>query len=193
MSFASVRIAVAGTHSTGKSTFLSELEADLTGCGLRVARVGDVASAALARGFPILRDHVYESTLWIMAEGMRREMDAALGSDVVLVDRPVFDALGYLLAALDATGRTIDADRLEELRSIVRAHVSYYDWIAVTVLDRDVPLGEERDPDLVFREAVARRIDEIATTLVPDIRRLTPASRVALRSDAVAFVKSIRG
>lgn len=192
MSFAGVRIAVAGTHSTGKSTFLLGLEEDLAGRGLRVARVGDVASEALRRGFPILRDHVYESTLWIMAEGMRREMEAAIDADVVLVDRPVFDALGYLLAALEVTGRDIDAIRLEELWTIARAHVTYYDWLAVTVLDQGVPLGEERDPDLRFRRTVAERIDGIVTELVPEVRRLTFGSGAALRSDAVEFVKSLR-
>lgn len=93
MKFAHTTIAVAGTHSTGKSSFLKEVEARLNAHGLRVARVVDTASRARDAGFPILRDHVYEGTLWIMAEGLRQEMEAALKSDVVLVDRPPLDAL----------------------------------------------------------------------------------------------------
>ena len=40
-----------------------------------------------------------------MAECMRQEAEASLTCDVILVDRPVLDALGYLQAALEVTCR----------------------------------------------------------------------------------------
>ncbi len=192
MRFAVTRIAVAGTHSTGKSTFLTALADDLTAGGLRVGCVADVASKAKDLGLPILRDHVYESTLWIMAECMRQEMEAALRADVVLVDRPVFDALGYLLAALQATGRHVDARRLEELRAIAVAHASYYDWVAVTVLDERVALGDDRDPDRTFRRVAAEKVDGVARGVVTAAKRLTVENAASLRQEAFEFVMSKR-
>jgi len=95
-----IKIGVTGTHSTGKSSFLRALAPALEQRGLKTATVSGLAKRAKDVGFPILAEHNFHSTLWIMAEGLRQEAEASLGSDVILVDRPVLDALGYLLAAL---------------------------------------------------------------------------------------------
>ncbi len=191
MRFAPVRIAVAGAHSTGKTTFLSNVEARLRDRGLKVGRVADLAQAARDLGFPILRDHVYESTLWIMAQGMRLEMEASKNTDVVLVDRPVPDALGYLLAALDVTNR--HEARLPELHSIAQAHASYYDWFAYTVLDENVELGPDRDTDATFRRKAGERIARLVDELVPDAKRIAFGENAAMVEDAVQFAVSRRG
>lgn len=87
------KIGIAGTHSTGKTTFLNELEAKIRSLGLRVNRVSDIGSQAAEAGFPILRDHTLESTLWIMSQGVANELKAGLDCDVLLVDRPIPDAI----------------------------------------------------------------------------------------------------
>lgn len=183
MRFAPVRIAIAGAHSTGKSTFLSNVESRLRQLGLKVGRVSDLAQTARDLGFPILQEHVYESTLWIMAQGMRLEMEASRDTDVVLVDRPVPDALGYLLAALDVTNR--QEARLPELRAIAKAHAGYYNWLAYTVLDETVELGPDRDKDPVFRRKAGENIAMLVNELVPN------ASRIAL-GDASAIEDAVR-
>jgi hypothetical protein len=189
--FAPVRIAVAGAHSTGKSTFLSNVETRLRDSGLKVGRVADLAQAARDSGFPILRDHVYESTLWIMAQGMRLEMEASKDTDVVLVDRPVPDALGYLLAALDVTNR--QEGRLPELYAIARAHSGYYDWIAYTVLDENVELGADRDTDATFRRKAGERIAGLLDELIPNAKRILFGENEAMLEDAVQFAVSRNG
>ncbi|WP_155258272.1 AAA family ATPase, partial [Bradyrhizobium japonicum] len=98
-----MKIAITGTHPSGKSTFLQSLEQELNDMGLRIHRIGDFAPRAQGLGFPILTQHTYESTLWIMAECLRCEAEASLQNDVILVDRPVIDALGYLHAALQVS------------------------------------------------------------------------------------------
>ena len=157
-----------------------------------MGHVNDLARRARELGFPILTAHGFESTLWIMAEGMRLEMEAALASDVVLVDRPVLDALGYLRAALEVTRRTIPDQRMEELNAIVRSHSSYYDFTVVTVLDEHVPLGPDRDPDTAFRVAAARQVTEIVDAYVPGARRLALGGSAELLADATEFVLARR-
>ncbi|MGH3922067.1 MAG: hypothetical protein ACRDTT_04215 [Pseudonocardiaceae bacterium] len=49
-----VKIAVTGTHSTGKTTFLAALGRALTELGYAVAEVADLGKEAAERGFPIL-------------------------------------------------------------------------------------------------------------------------------------------
>lgn len=167
------KIGVAGTHSTGKSTLVSMVRRELEREGLRVGQVEDLATRARDLGFPILMHHTYESTLWIMAECMRQEAELALSSDVIIVDRPVPDALGYLLAALDISGRLEDPRRLQELESISVAHVGDYDSLVLTVVDNSLPLGPGRDSDTMFRQAAADKVSSIMDRYAPRAIKMT--------------------
>jgi len=188
LKFAHTTIVVAGSHSTGKSAFLEGVEARLLAEGVRVGRVADTATKAHEIGFPILRGHVYESTLWIMAEGLRQEMEAALRSDVVLVDRPLIDAVGYLQAALEATGRQIEDARMQELLQMAVGHQSRYHWFAATVLDESIPLGEGRDPDPDFRRLAGSAIAALTNAHVSNPRWLDIANAVDLTNEVVGLV-----
>ena len=167
------KIGVAGTHSTGKSTLVSLVRRELEQRGLRVGQVEDLATRARDLGFPILKEHTYESTLWIMAECMRQEAELALSSDVIIVDRPVPDALGYLLAALEISGRSVEPRRLQELESIAVAHVGDYDVLVVTVVDNSLPLGPDRDTDAMFRQAASDKVSGIMDRCAPEAIKMT--------------------
>ncbi|TQM89938.1 AAA family ATPase [Roseinatronobacter monicus] len=167
------KIGVAGTHSTGKSTLVSLVRRAFEREGLRVGQVEDLATRARDLGFPILMHHTYESTLWIMAECMRQEAELALSSDVIIVDRPVPDALGYLWAALDLSGRSEDPRRLQELEAIAVAHVGDYDLLVLTVLDISLPLGPGRDSGTMFRQAAADKVSGIMDRYAPKAIKMT--------------------
>lgn len=177
MIYPPIKIAITGTHSSGKTTFLERLSEEISRPGLRIHRIGDLARKAQDRGFPILKDHTFESTLWIMAECMRCEAEASLDNDVILVDRPVGDALGYLQAALRVTGRQLDNRRLEELTTIVTAHTPDYDVLVRTALDKTVDLGEGRDRDADFREAAADAIERLVSDIAPKALILSSDNR----------------
>lgn len=162
-----IKIAIAGTHSTGKSSFLTSLKEILELRRIRVAQLPSLAMAARAKGFPILRDHTYDSTLWIIGACMQQEAEACLNADVVLVDRPVLDALAYLTAALGVTTRDLPAAQLNSLKTIVAAHCETYDKLFVTKLDPAQPLASGRDPDLEYRAAIDRHLSDLARDLTP--------------------------
>ncbi|QRI72675.1 AAA family ATPase [Bradyrhizobium sp. PSBB068] len=185
-----IKIGITGTHSTGKSTFFDALEQELKRSGLIVCRISDIARAALSLGFPILTKHTFESTLWIMAECMRRETEASLTSDVILVDRPVIDALGYLRAALQVSHRELDERRLDELATIVKAHTPDYDLLIATFLDKSVEIGKGRDPDTEFRDAAGRHINMLVSELTPDALRLTSSNGRDVLKQTVMFIIS---
>lgn len=166
-----LKIAIAGTHSTGKSTFAARLMERISGLPLRAAVVHDSAQEARDRGFPILSEHTFESTSWLIGNAMRLESEASLGADVIIVDRPVPDALGYLRAALSYTGRTLDDGRLGRLERICETWVAEYDLFFMTELDTSVPLGAGRDGDEKFRRAAATAVGEVVERMVP--RHLT--------------------
>lgn len=171
-----IKIAVAGTHSTGKTTFMKDLERRMIDAGLNVVYVHDSAAEARTAGFPILRNHTFESTAWLIAQAIRLETVAALEADVILIDRPVPDAFGYLIAALRTTGRLIDPVRLRRLEEICRAWVEEYDLIFATKLDAKIPIGPGRDNDHAFRVAADEAVAEVLMQMAPEHHDLTPAN-----------------
>ena len=161
------KIAVAGTHSTGKSTFIALLQRQLEEQGIHVNSIHVRVTEALALGFPILENHTFESTAWIMARTMELEAIASISSEVILVDRPVPDALGYLVAALGYTGRTLEARRLNVLETICAGWVEEYDLLFATELDRSVPVGTGRSTNEAFRIAAGEAISQILRRIAP--------------------------
>jgi predicted ATPase len=186
-----IKIGITGTHSTGKSSFLEAVRQKLEP-DLKVHRIGDFAVRAKAIGFPILRQHNYESTLWIISECMRLEVEASLASDVVLVDRPVLDALGYLNAALRLSGREIGDKRAAELAAIVKAHTPDYDLLVRTSLDETIQIGEGRDQDVEFRQAAASSIEALVSEIAPEAEVLTSSNLDEIVQRVVALVSSRR-
>jgi hypothetical protein len=185
-----MKIAITGAHSSGKTTFLQYLEQELNGAGLGIHRIGDFPRRAQDLGFPILTKHTYESTLWIMAECLRCEAEASLQNDIILVDRPVIDALGYLQAALQLSGRAIGSRRSDELMMIVKAHTPDYDVLIRTALDTNIDLGAGRDSDSEFRLAAARAIERLVNQIEPNALVLTSANGEELAQRVVGMVRS---
>lgn len=155
------KIAVAGTHSTGKSTFVTTLLSALKQAGFVAESVHSSAADAMSIGFPILADHTFESTAWLMAQAIRLEAEASRQADVIVIDRPVPDALGYLRAALSHQSRALDPGQLERLEEICRIWGGEYDLIFVTVLNEQVPTGPGRPDDEVFRRLAAKCVADV--------------------------------
>lgn len=160
-----VTIAVAGTHSTGKSTFLARLAHALRRDGVEVATVADLAEQAHRTGLPILHSHSYPSTLWIMTRGISEELAAWPHADVLLVDRPVPDALGYYLAALAYRDETPDPAAIEHLSALAHHHSTHYDLVLRTVLDGTIPIGEGRDRNHRYRRLADHHVERVLLRL----------------------------
>jgi hypothetical protein len=76
-----------------------------------------------------------------------------LAADVVLVDRPAPDALGYYRAALEHRGEPPQHERLEYLTDLVCHHTATYSLLLATRLDSAIALGSNkaRNGDPQFR------------------------------------------
>jgi hypothetical protein len=158
-----IAFGVAGTHSTGKSTIVRELADALSARGLRVGRVADIATQARDLGFPILRDHTFDSTLWIMTHGISARLAAGLNADVVLVDRPALDAVGYFWAALAHRQEQLLQARKDYLLALARHDANTYHIICRTELDPLIELGPDRDHDQSFRAAAGNEIARVCS------------------------------
>lgn len=162
-----VTVGVTGTHSTGKSTFLARLAHELRQRQLEVATVADLGEEAKRMGMPILFNHTWASTKWFITRGISNELEAWLHADVVLVDRPVPDALGYYQAALAHRKLGGGSRELAHLEALVRDHSRHYDLLFRTTLDPTIPVGrqKDRDDDATFRRLADRHIEHVLTNL----------------------------
>lgn len=178
-----MKIAITGTHSTGKSTFIERLRTDLRGA--RVQVIGNLATEAREHGFPILRDHTFSSTLWMMTRGISLEQEAGLDHDLVVADRPVMEPIAYLYAALKTQSRSITPEQEACLHAIAQSYSFTYRLIIKTVVDTSLPISaeKERDHDQDFRLLADQEIDALHARLgldVIELRHGDDASHAAL-------------
>ncbi|CRK58671.1 hypothetical protein [Alloactinosynnema sp. L-07] len=185
-----VTIAVLGTHSTGKSTFLARLAHDLRRRHIVVGTVADLGEAAQRIGLPILFNHTWLSTLWIMSRGISEEMEAWLHSDVVLIDRPVPDALGYYRAALEYRREKPDPVQVAKLEALALGHSDRYDLMFRTTLDPTIPLGDNkvRDNDAEFRVLADSHVGDVLRDLDLPHELLSVDGHDAALEKAIDFV-----
>lgn len=178
-----MKIAVTGTHSTGKTTFLTRLRHLFETAGYHVASVGDQAAAARDHGFPILREQTSTTTLWIMTMGIAAELVASRRADIVLVDRPITDALAYHTAAHAWRGQPVDPAAAAFLTDLARHHVCSYQLIYRSVVDPTMGITDDghRDTDPAYRLLV----DEAITSVHARLEVATVPLRSTDHTDAV--------
>lgn len=182
-----VRIAVSGTHSTGKTTLLRRMEMELRAVGHTVTRTaGSLAQRAADLGFPKLHAQTADTTRWIIAAGICAEMEATLTADVVLVDRSAVDPLAYYLATLEHAGQAPPPEVVSGIATVAAIHAAGYDLLLATQLDPAVPLGPHRDADLGYRERVDHHIHD--TLRLYGIPHMLVANSDTSREDAIHAV-----
>ncbi|MFE9425250.1 AAA family ATPase [Kitasatospora sp. NPDC006697] len=154
-----LRVYIAGTHSTGKTTLARRIEMELRADGITVARTGGFARRAAELGFPKMTRHTAESTAWIINATSNAALEAELTADVVIVDRTPYDALAYYLAAAQYRSEQPAPEALCSLTGLAQLACRRSSLFLATLLDPALPLAEHsgKDPDWTdsaFREAV---------------------------------------
>lgn len=170
-----LKVAVGGTHSTGKTEFISKVADRLRFKGIFCSIVSDLAGRC---PLPILRNHTVESTLWIVATGIAEEIAAAHKSQVVLVDRPVVDAWAYLMAVTSREATFGASPGIVTLEAAIRNWVPTYAVIYKTVVDMSVPIEDDqnRDLDSSYRLEIAQQMDLAYKHFETQTRPLTTAN-----------------
>jgi len=86
-----MKIAIIGTHGTGKTTLSYNLAAHYKSLGKSVKIVQEVARSC---PFPINEKMTIEAAKWIFLEHARKELEAKK-NQVIISDRSVFDSFVY--------------------------------------------------------------------------------------------------
>lgn len=143
-----MRVAIVGTHSTGKTTLLESLSGHLD-----LPILSEVAREKIAESdkLPHLMTEIErgEFQKLVLEEQMRRESS----SGRFIADRSVFDAVAY----------AFDTPHYDALRIRAGAHASAFPYDRVFFLPIEFPLKGDgiRSEDEAYRETVDRELRKL--------------------------------
>lgn len=181
-------IGVAGTHSTGKSIFCNDLKKSLELSGGRVATIPSFGKLAVELGIPLLDKHTYDSTMWFIDRTLEAQQAAYANADVVLVDRPIIDAVAYWYAAIEYRRESAANHEIDAIEGLMLSHCPNYTTIVATKLDVSVVLGPGRDTNGYFRALVDAHLHQLLSRLGIQHCVLFPRVRVSLLEELHADI-----
>jgi nicotinamide riboside kinase len=152
-----MKIAVIGSHSTGKTTIAEILHSYLLGRGLKSRLVPEIARKC---PYPVNQETSVEAQQWILMQQIKEEKLCEKDSDFIITDRSVLDNYVYLFQHLGKNN--------EELHHIMLKHLSTYDYLLYTV-----PMSENSIKDDGFRSIDPKFRDIIDELLKNKIHNLS--------------------
>lgn len=160
-----MKIAIIGTHSTGKTTILNAVAHELTRRGKTVVILPEYARLC---PFPINEQTTLTAQLWIQHQQKEQEKEFDRPDIFLLCDRASIDNLAYL-------ERIAGTEDISRVKRAAIAHAKTYAHIFKT---HKLPLEAEADgiraTDRAFRDEMDERITQllaehnIAHTVLPN-------------------------
>lgn len=150
-----MKLAIIGTHSTGKTTLLVRLKESLGFLGLKSEIVPEMARLC---PFPINEETTLEAQKWILENQMAKEAEMFQEGLILLCDRSTIDNLAYFWRA--ASIRKIDIGDWET-RAV--HHTSTYNFIFKT---QKLSLSSLADGLRATDEYFRQEIDDLITELL---------------------------
>lgn len=150
-----MKLAVIGTHSTGKTTLLVRLKESLGFFGLKSEIVPEMARLC---SFPINEETTLEAQKWILENQIAKEKEMSQDGLILLCDRATIDNLAYFLRA--ALIRKID---ISDWETKAFNHLVTYDFIFKT---QKLSLSSLTDGLRATDEYFRQEIDDLITELL---------------------------
>lgn len=147
-----MKIAILGTHGTGKTTLSYHIAAYYKSQGKNVKIIQEVARSC---PFPINEKMTIEAAKWIYLEHSRKELEASKFS-VIIGDRSVFDSFVY------AQYFKITDDVLDRYKKVALAELDHYDRLIFVRPDMQLHNDGVRSVDKEFQSS----IDEIFESIL---------------------------
>jgi nicotinamide riboside kinase len=168
-----IKIGLAGTHSTGKTTLIRELKKEMP-------RLNLVSEAARDCPFPINEKTNFKSQEWIFRTQVEREIKVPL-DDITISDRTVYDQLAYIRYAYENGNITFDEYMVLEKYVTNWGHT--YDYIVYIPIEFDAEDDGVRSVNEFYRIAIDKHVTDILDEHVDPLIRCavggTPQERAA--------------
>lgn len=146
-----MKIAFTGAHGTGKtvSTF-EECKWQKIKTGKEVGIVREIARGC---PFPLNKDVIRESQLWIFSTQLSKEIELSAIYDIIVCDRSLVDAVAY--------SYTIgDQDLINSMINLAEQYINSYDKIFFKTIENNNYLVEDgtRDIDKNFQKDIENKL-----------------------------------
>jgi nicotinamide riboside kinase len=152
----STKIAVIGSHSTGKTSLANKLLDYLSAKGADVAFIPEIVREC---PFPVNEDTTIQAQEWVLRTQINREK-ALENHSFIVCDRSVLDNYMYLFRRL--------LNDHSELHSTMIEHLSTYDYLFLT------RICEEKIPEDGFRSTNSMFREDIEVALLEKVNELKP-------------------
>lgn len=147
-----MKIAVIGTHSTGKTTLIEHIAEKFSHQGKEIILLPEYARLC---PFPINEGTTLEAQKWILLSQITEENKIDHANKVLLTDRATIDNFAYMY-------RIEKSDAIENFERCAVAHMRTYDFVFKTQkLDLDAKEDGIRTTDFEFRDMIDRLISHL--------------------------------
>lgn len=151
-----MKIAIIGTHSTGKTTLIKRLVERLTELGHRVVILPEFARLC---PFPINEDTTLAAQAWIQETQIREEGAVNHTDRILICDRSTLDNFAYFSRIAE---KLENAEYLKPWEKKAAAHMRTYDAVFKTAkLDLLPEDDKQRSLDADFRNDIDERIHSL--------------------------------
>ncbi len=148
-----MKIAIIGTHSTGKTTLIKRLIERLNELGHRTVVLPEFARLC---PFPINEDTTLAAQAWIQETQIREEGAVNHSERILICDRSTLDNFAYFSRIAEKLG---EYDYLKPWEKKAAAHMRSYDAVFKTAkLDLSPEDDNQRSLDPQFRDDIDERI-----------------------------------
>jgi nicotinamide riboside kinase len=154
-----MKVAFAGSHSTGKTTLLDEIVRVAT--LQKVIAIREIARVVIERGFPLEKNSTTDSFVNYIKDQLRAERDAEkLTFDLLVSDRTVLDAYGYAIVNHTLPRPHVPDYFIEMLQEVAIREAQFYDLFVFFPVEFDMTPDPVRPNDLAYREAVGSALKD---------------------------------
>ena len=171
-----MRIALAGTQSTGKTTLVSALATRLDDA---VVEEEPIRAVARATGEPPPSIPTEAAERRLIEYGSAR-IERASRTRTTIFDRSPLDAYAHAILSSEMGG-PVGTGFLQEMRPRITAALDDLDLVVFVPLDRD--LANEDDGFRYLDESGRRRVDRILADLLDPFRPITRTPVLVVRGD----------
>ncbi len=147
-----MKIALIGTHSTGKTTIALKLALALKERDITIAMVDEIARIC---PLPINEETSLESQIWILQKQIKEENRRHKDDEILICDRATLDNFAYMQ-------RAAKTENISEYEKIAADHMNNYDFVfKTTKLNKPARIDGVRSVDQEFRDDIDDRITDL--------------------------------
>lgn len=156
-----MRIAFAGSHSTGKTTLISFIESRVSEVkpDLDIRKITNIPRQVIARGFPMEKNSTVDAySNYILDQFREERLAMEQGCDFLMSDRTVLDAAGYALANRDLPRPFVPQYFIDMLIEVWLREALFYDRYVFLPVEFEMVADGVRPVDEEYRRSVSRQI-----------------------------------